>query len=111
MATDPARINSHAHARGVAAGLGVSLSCLQEGLGCGDQALEDDPAAFQLALRPVSRTLEILTSLFRSREAIRLWLRTPHPDLDGRTALETILAGQGQAVCMILENALAGVPV
>ncbi len=111
MATDPARINSHAHARGVAAGLGVSLSCLQEGLGCGDQALEDDPAAFQLALRPVSRTLEIVTGLFHDPEAVRLWLRTPHHDLDGRTALATILAGQAQAVCIILENALAGVPV
>ena len=111
MATDAARTDSQVDARGVAAGLGVSLSCLREGLGRGDQALEDDPAAFQLALRPVSRTLETLAGLFHNPEAVRLWLRTPHPDLDGRTALETILAGQGQAVRMILENALAGVPV
>ena len=111
MATDPARTNSRSDARGVAAGLGVSLSCLQGSLGCGDQALENDSAAFQLALGPVSRALEILTGFFHSREAVRLWLRTPHPDLDGHTALETILAGQAQAVCIILENALAGVPV
>lgn len=111
MATDAARTESQVDAREVAAGLGVSLSCLWEGLGYGDQALGDDPAAFQLALRPVSRTLEILTGLFLDPEAVRLWLRTPHPDLDGCTALETILAGQAQAVCIILENALAGVPV
>ena len=88
-------------------------ACLWErsGIHAFDHAPGDDPAAFQLALRPVSRTLEILTGLFHDPEAVRVWLRTPHPDLDGCTALETILAGHAQAVCIILENALAGVPV
>ena len=111
MATDAARTDSQVDAREVAAGLGISLSCLQEGLGCSDQTPRIDPTVFQLALRPVSRALEILTGLLCDPEAVRLWLRTPHPDLDGGTALETILDGQAQAVCIILENALAGVPV
>ena len=68
-------------------------------------------ASFQEALRPVKRSLELLHEFFGPAEAIRVWLNTPHPDLDGTTALETILEGKAFAVALILENAWNGVPV
>ena len=97
----------------VAAGLGVSLPGLWERLGSSVQTMSPDPAsaAFQRALGPTSRALEILDGFFHDSEAVCVWLRTPHPDLGGCTALETILDGHAQAVCIILENALSGVPI
>ena len=62
-------------------------------------------------LKPVKRSLEILHEFFNKPETVRVWLNTPHPDLDGRTALEMILANNLDPVLRILENAAAGVPV
>jgi hypothetical protein len=42
---------------------------------------------------------------------VDVWLNTPHPDLNGSTALEVILSNNPKAVLRILENAAAGVPV
>jgi hypothetical protein len=47
-------------------------------------------------------------SLVASRQRKAL---TPHPDIDGQTALEMVLADKTVAVLRILENAAAGVPV
>ena len=86
---------------------------MAEGLGINYKTAHRNPDAesFQEALRPVKRSLEILDEFFRKPELTRAWLHTPHPDLDGSTALETILENRAEAVCTILENALAGVPV
>jgi len=51
----------------------------------------------------VKRSLEILHDFFQKPETVRVWLNTPHPDLDGRTALEMILANNTMAVLRILE--------
>ena len=100
-------------AQKVADYLGVPLKRLTEGLGLNYKTVHRNPDAesFQEALRPVKRSLEILDEFFRKPELTRAWLHTPHPDLDGSTALETILENRAEAVCTILENALAGVPV
>ena len=113
MADDVTQTTKQTDARVMATGLGVSSECLCDGLGLGREAMQCDSsaAAIQLALGPIIRTLEVLDGLFRDPEAVHAWLRTPHPDLDGSTALETILNNQAQAVCTILENALSGVPV
>lgn len=97
----------------VAEFMGVALKPLAEGLGLNYKAVHRSPSAagFQEALRPVKRTLELLHEFFGPPEAIRIWLNTPHPDLGGSTALDTILAGRAQAVAVILENARNGVPV
>ena len=97
----------------LAAALGITVACLCAGLGLDEQLAACRPAATasQQVLRPVARVLDILIEIFRDPESVRAWLRTPHPDLDGRTALETILDHQAQAVCTILESALAGVPI
>ena len=93
--------------------LGLPLKRLAEGLRVNYKTAHRNPAAeaFQGALRPVKRSLEILDEFFRQPELVRAWLNTPHPDLDGATALETILENQAEAVCTVLENALLGVPV
>jgi hypothetical protein len=93
--------------------MGTPLKPLAEGLGFNYKAVHRNPSAatYQSALRQVKRSLELLQEFFGKDEAIRIWLNTPHPDLEGATALETILAGKADAVLLILENAWNGVPV
>ena len=100
-------------AQKVAEFMGVPLKRLCEGLGRQYKAAHRNPAAaaIQPALRPVKRSLELLHEFFGPAESIRAWLNTPHPDLGGASALETILAGRADAVALILENAWNGVPV
>ena len=100
-------------AQRVADFMGVALKPLAEGLGLNYKAVHRNASArgFQKSLRPVKRALEILQEFFGPPEAMRVWLNTPHADLDGATALETILAGKADAVVLILENAWNGVPV
>ncbi len=100
-------------ARRVADYLGLPLKRLAEGLGLPYKTVHRNPAAegIQDALQTVKRVLDILDGCFRQPELVRAWLNTPHPDLDGGTALEAILDKQAGAVLALLENALAGVPV
>ncbi|MES2571518.1 MAG: MbcA/ParS/Xre antitoxin family protein [Verrucomicrobiota bacterium] len=100
-------------AQKVAEFMGVALKPLSEGLGLNYKAVHRTPCSesFQKELRPVKRSLELLQEFFGPAEAIRAWLNTPHPDLEGRSALETILEGKAAAVHLILENAWHGVPV
>lgn len=93
--------------------MGVPLKRLAEGLKLNYKAVHRTPAAaaFQPAFKPVKRIAEILQEFFHQPETVRIWLNTPHPDLNGRTALEMILANRAAAVLRILENAVAGVPV
>lgn len=100
-------------AQKVADYVGVPLKRLAEGLSLTYKTVHRNPSAqaLQGALQPVKRSLDILADFFGPPARVRAWLNTPHPDLDGRTALETILENRAEAVCTILENALAGVPV
>jgi hypothetical protein len=93
--------------------MGVPLKRLAEGLQLNYKAIHRNPSAesFQSAFKPLKRSLEILHEFFNKPEIVRAWLNTPHPDLDGSTALETILINNSNAVLRILENAEAGVPV
>ena len=101
------------NARKLADYIGVPLKRLTEGLQLNYKAIHRNPSAeaSQPALKPVKRSLEILHEFFHKPETVRVWLNTPHPDLDGRTALALILANNPNAVLRILENAAAGVPV
>jgi hypothetical protein len=93
--------------------MGVPLARLAEALQLNYKAIHRNPSAeaAQSPLKPVKRSLEILHEFFHKPETVRVWLNTPHPDLDGHTALELILANNSNAVLRILENAAAGVPV
>ena len=101
------------NARKVALFMGVPLKRLAEGLELNYKAVHRSPSAeaLQPSLKPVKRSLEILHEFFNKPETVRIWLNTPHPDLDARTALDMILANKSNAVLRILENAAAGVPV
>ena len=100
-------------AQKVANFMGVPLARLAEALQLNYKAIHRNPwaEAAQSQLKPVKRSLEILHGFFQKPETVRVWLNTPHPDLDGHTALELILANNSNAVLRILENAAAGVPV
>jgi hypothetical protein len=100
-------------AQKVANYMGVPLARLAEALQLNYKAIHRNPSAeaAQSPLKPVKRSLEILHEFFHKPETVRVWLNTPHPDLDGHTALELILANNSNAVLRILENAAAGVPV
>jgi hypothetical protein len=100
-------------AQKVADFMGVPLKRLAEALGLNYKALHRNPAgeSFQEALQPVKRVLELLHEFFPKPESARIWMNTPHPDLDGQTALATILSGKTEAVLIILENAAAQIPV
>ena len=108
---DPA--SGRIDAQKLAVYMGVPLKRLAEGLELNYKAIHRNSSAdaFQSALKPVKRALEILHEFFNKPVTVRVWLNTPHPDLDGKTALELILANNPAAVLRILENAVAGVPV
>lgn len=99
-------------AQKVANFIGIPLKRLAEALDLNYKAVHRNPSAvgFQEALQPVKRVLELLHEFFPNPESARIWLNTPHPDLNGQTALETILAGNAEAVLILLENASAGIP-
>jgi Protein of unknown function (DUF2384) len=100
-------------AQKVAEFMSVPLKRLSEGLGLNYKAVHRNPsgASVQEALQPVKRSLEILHEFFGPKETIRVWLNTPHPDLDGATSLDTILQGKAFAVSRILGNAWNGAPL
>lgn len=92
--------------------MGIPLKRLSEGLDLSYKAVHRNPSAhgIQGTLQPVKRVMELLFELFHRPESVRVWINTPHPDLGGRTALETILDKNSRAVITLLENALAGIP-
>ena len=107
------RASGRINARKVAVYMGVPLKRLAEGLQLNYKAVHRNPSAesLQPSLKPVKRSLELLHEFFNKPQTVRVWLNTPHPDLDGRTALDMILTDKPNAVLRILENAAAGVPV
>jgi len=105
--------NGRIDAQKVADFMGIPLKPLSEGLGLNYKAVHRNSSAsgFQVALQPVKRSLEILQELFGAKKTIRIWLNTPHPELDGATVLDTILNGKAFAVSRLLGNARQGVPL
>ena len=94
-------------AQKVAEFISVPLKSLCDALGLNYKAVHRNPSASssQEALRPVKRTLEYLYQSLGKPETVRAWLNTPHPMLEEKTALETILAGNVFALERLLGNA------
>ncbi len=62
-------------------------------------------------LDQLERCFELLHELFPNQPgAVGKWIRTPHPDLDGLTARDVMLAGNCRAILILLENAANGIP-
>jgi CheY-like chemotaxis protein len=99
-------------AQKVAEFLGVPLAELVQALGASYPAVYKTPAASSLqeALRPIKRSLDLISRATRSPADARAWLNDPHPALGERTPLEVILSGRSGAIVTLLENLRAGIP-
>ena len=104
--------NGRIDASKVAVFLAVTLARVAEALHANYPSVHKTPDAprLQEGLRPIKRSLELISRVTRDRREARVWLNTPHPDLGGKTPLEVMLSGRADAVVTLLENALAGIP-
>jgi DNA-binding response OmpR family regulator len=96
----------------IAAYVGIALSALVKSSRMSVAGLHKSPAPVSLQGRliPIARSLTILSQLLGSKENVRAWMNSPHPDLGGRTPIGVILEGKARAVSELLEAALAGQP-
>jgi DNA-binding response OmpR family regulator len=92
--------------------LGIALSAFAKFSEISVAGLHKSPASSSLQERlvPIARSLTILSQLLGSKETVRTWMNSPHPDLGGRTPISVILEGKARAVSDMLEAALAGQP-
>lgn len=99
-------------ARRIASYLQISLSSLAAATGRSVAAIHKAPAAdsLQEALAPAAQTISLLSDVLQSREQVRAWLRSPHPDLGNRIPMRLIQEGHAGAVADMLAAALAGQP-
>lgn len=99
-------------AKKVAEFLAVPLAQLAEALNANYPTVYKTPAApnLQEGLRPIKRSMDLISRVTRTPDDARAWLNNPHPDIGGRTPLAVILSGRADAVVTLLENALAGIP-
>jgi hypothetical protein len=107
---DPA--NGRIDAKKIADRLAMPLSKLSDPLGVDYGTVYKTPSAERLqpALRPIKRSLEILSQTIGNQKTVLAWLNTPHPFLDKKTPLQIIQDGQADQLETILENAIAGIP-
>ena len=99
-------------ARRIAAYLHISLSSLAATTGRSIAAIHKAPAAdsLQKPLAPVAQIISILSGILQSKERVRMWLHSPHPDLGNQIPMSLILDGHAAAVADMLAAALAGQP-
>jgi DNA-binding response OmpR family regulator len=92
--------------------LGVALSAFAKFSKMSVAGLHKSPASVSLQelLIPIARSVTILSQLLGSKEQVRAWMNSPHPDLGGRTPISVVLEGKSRAVRDMLEAALAGQP-
>jgi hypothetical protein len=99
-------------ARRIAAYLRISLSSLAAATGRSIAGIHKAPAAdsLQQALAPVALTISLLSEILGSKEQVRTWLHSPHPDLGNQIPMRLILDGHAGAVADMLAAAMAGQP-
>jgi hypothetical protein len=99
-------------AKKVAAYLAIPLSKISESLKVDYKTIYKTPsaAALQPRIRPIKRSLEILSEMIDNRKTVLAWLNTPHPFLDKKTPLQIIEEGDAEQLETILENVVAGIP-
>lgn len=92
--------------------IGIPLTAFSKFTGMSVAGLHKSPASASLQqdLIPIARSLTILTQLLGSKEGMRTWMNSPHPDLGDRTPIGVIEERKSQAVLEMLESALAGQP-
>jgi hypothetical protein len=99
-------------AKRVAAFFGVPLRQLTRVLEAAYGTVHKTPDApgLQPALRPLAEIVGLLNELASTPQEVRVWLNRPLPELEGDTPLDTILAGEAEAVETLLLNAREGIP-
>jgi len=99
-------------ARRIAAYLRISLSSLAAAAGRSIAGVHKSPAAdsLQQPLAPVALTISLLSEILESKEQVRTWLHSPHPDLGNQIPMRLILDGNAIAVADMLAAAMAGQP-
>ena len=92
--------------------LAIPLAQLAQALDANYPTVYKTPAApsLQKGLRPIKRSIDLISRVTRSPADARAWLNNPHPDLGGRAPMDVILSGRADAIVTLLENALAGIP-
>jgi len=97
-------------ARRVAEALGLPLSQLAAAIGKPRQTLwkTDDAEAIQEPLVPFERVARLRAVL--SERDFRSWLNMANEQLDGRTPIDLIRAGQAAVVADLAEDMLSGSP-
>ncbi len=75
-------------------------------------ALRKNPTSerAQPAGRRFVRLLADLTRLLGSRKSAMIWLRTPHPELEGQSPLELLYGKRFEAVEWMVHDLLSGSP-
>jgi len=99
-------------ARRIAAYLRISLSSLAAATGRSVAGIHKAPSAdsLQQPLAPVALTISLLSEILKSKEQVRTWLHSPHPDLGNQIPMKFILDGHAGAVADMLAAAMAGQP-
>jgi hypothetical protein len=103
--------NGNLSAARIAKVFGVSLGQLADWLGRTKQALSKTPDADSLQ-EPLAYFERVarLRLLTKNDGEFRKWLRTAHPDVDGKNPLELLARGEGQAIADFVESILTGTP-
>jgi uncharacterized protein (DUF2384 family) len=102
----------HLDAKRIATYLRIPLSSLAAGTARSVAAIHKAPAAnsLQEALAPVARIISLLSEVLPSKEHVRAWLYSPHPDLGNQIPMRLIQQGHAGVVADMLQSALAGQP-
>lgn len=98
-------------AQRIADALGAKLKPLVEALSLHYSAVHRAPSApaYQAALRPVARMLEMVHDSLPEEATRRAWLNRPRADLEDASPIEVVLSGEVGAVVSLLEGAQLGV--
>lgn len=95
----------------IAEALGAKLRPFAVALGLNYTAVHraPDAPAYQAALRPVARMLEMVHDSLPQEEVRRAWLNRPRADLEDASPLEVVLAGEVGAIISLLEGVQLGI--
>jgi DNA-binding protein HU-beta len=94
----------------VARYLNESLVFMASALGRNYSTVAKTPAAVPLQerLRDFKRIIEVLDHVFGGSEGTRIWMNTPHPDLDDQTPRYVIASGNVAVVRRMIDSSLSG---
>lgn len=99
-------------ARRVSELFGLPVRRIAAQLGRHPQTVSKTPDApgLQQDLALFERIATALLHLVGTREGLRIWLNARNPQLEGKTPIELLTAGQGEVVAEMLEDFLVGQP-